>query len=98
MSGGSTALGTYYYLPNVPYTMFFANDEIPNWRGFGIHGTYWHDNFGHPMSHGCINMRTEEAALLYYWAQPDLEGKPSVWASEENPGTEIVIFGTAPSS
>lgn len=56
MSGGSKALNTYYYLPNVPYTMFFYNKDYPKWVGYGIHGTYWHDNFGHPMSHGCINM------------------------------------------
>lgn len=96
MSGGSQELGTYYYLPNVPYTMFFSNDQIPKWRGYGIHGTYWHSNFGHPMSHGCINMRTEEAQILFYWANPDLQGKSSISASDENPGTTIVIYGVAP--
>src|SRR3989338_605001 len=40
MEGGNRALGTYYNLPNVPYTMYFANAEIPPWRGFGIHGAY----------------------------------------------------------
>lgn len=53
--------GPGYYLPDVPYTMYFYD-------GYGIHGTYWHDNFGHPMSHGCINMRTSEAGWLYEWA------------------------------
>ncbi len=53
--------GPGYYLPNVPYTMYF-------YRGYGIHGTYWHNNFGTPMSHGCINMRTEEAGWLFNWA------------------------------
>lgn len=99
MEGGSQALHTYYYLPNVPYTMFFYSNEIPKWRGFGIHGTYWHDNFGHPMSHGCINMKTEEAGLLYQWAQPELPaGKLSVYASDDNPGTEVIIYGTAPNT
>ncbi len=98
MEGGSKALRTYYYLPNVPYTMFFANDQIPRWRGFGIHGTYWHDNFGHPMSHGCINMKTEEVAQIYQWAQPDLKGKASIHATADNPGTRIVIYGTAPAT
>jgi lipoprotein-anchoring transpeptidase ErfK/SrfK len=96
MEGGSQELGTYYYLPNVPFTMFFANNEIPKWRGYGIHGTYWHNNFGHPMSHGCINMKTEEVEQLFYWALPDLKGKTSIYASEENPGTPIVIYGEAP--
>jgi len=97
MEGGSKALHTYYYLPNVPYTMYFFNDKIPKYRGFGIHGTYWHDNFGHPMSHGCINMKTEEAAQLYYWAQPELGDKRSISASADNPGTKVIIYGQAPS-
>lgn len=98
MEGGSKALRTYYYLPNVPYVMYFSNDEIPSWRGFGLHGTYWHNNFGHPMSHGCVNMKTEDAALLYQWANPVLGDKRSVRATQENPGTTIIIYGTAPAS
>ncbi|GIW59758.1 MAG: hypothetical protein KatS3mg087_0824 [Patescibacteria group bacterium] len=97
MEGGNKAINTYYYLPNVPYTMFFANDEIPAWRGFGIHGTYWHNNFGTPMSHGCVNMKTEEAALVYAWANPTIpEDKKSVRATADNPGTTVVIYGKAP--
>ena len=53
--------GPGYYLPDVPYTMYF-------YKGYGIHGTYWHSNFGTPMSHGCVNMRTSDAAWLYSWA------------------------------
>jgi LysM repeat protein len=53
--------GPGYYLPNVPYTMYF-------YRGYGLHGTYWHSNFGHPMSHGCINLPTPEAQWLFNWA------------------------------
>lgn len=96
MSGGSKALGTYYYLPNVPYVMYFYNDEYPQSQGYGIHGTYWHNNFGHPMSHGCINLRTSDAEKLYYWAQPNLNNQSSIRVTEDNPGTEVVIYGTAP--
>ena len=53
--------GPGYYLPNVPYIMYF-------YKGYGLHGTYWHNNFGTPMSHGCVNLRTDEAAWLYNWA------------------------------
>jgi lipoprotein-anchoring transpeptidase ErfK/SrfK len=53
--------GPGYYLPDVPYTMYF-------YRGYGIHGTYWHNNFGTPMSHGCVNMRTPDARWMFYWA------------------------------
>jgi len=93
MAGGNKALGTYYYLPNVPYTMYFYNDQVPAWRGFGLHGTYWHNDFGRPKSHGCVNLRTEDAEKLFYWAEPQLNGKSSIRASSDNPGTEIVIYG-----
>lgn len=99
MSGGSTALRTYYYLPNVPYVMFFSNEKIAAGRGFGIHGTYWHDNFGHPMSHGCINMKTSEAGLIYEWSTPSIpNGKNTIRSSDENPGTQIIIYGKTPAS
>ena len=68
MSGGNRAIGTYYYLPGVPWVQFFGNAQIPWSRGFSFHGTYWHNNFGHPMSHGCINMKTPDAKWLYDWA------------------------------
>ena len=51
-------IGPGYYLPNVPYTMYF-------YQSYGLHGTYWHHNFGHPMSHGCVNLKTEDAKWLY---------------------------------
>lgn len=54
----TTMSGPGYYLPGVPYTMYF-------YKGYGIHGTYWHNNFGHPMSHGCVNMRTPEAQFVF---------------------------------
>lgn len=97
MEGGSKERRTYYYLPNVPYVMFFSNDEIAGSRGFSIHGAYWHDNFGVPMSHGCVNMRTEDAGVIYEWANPVLpEGKRSGLATDDNPGTEVIIYGVAP--
>ncbi len=56
-----TMSGPGYYLPDVPYVMYF-------YQGYGIHGTYWHNNFGHPMSHGCVNTPTPDAQWLYTWA------------------------------
>ena len=98
MQGGNKDLGTYYYLPNVPYVMFFYNNEIVKMRGFSFHGTYWHNNFGHPMSHGCINMKTEDAKKLYEWATPVVTN-PKAWSTlttAENPGTKVIIYGKAP--
>jgi lipoprotein-anchoring transpeptidase ErfK/SrfK len=53
--------GPGYYLPGVPYTMYF-------YKGFALHGTYWHNNFGHPMSHGCVNLATPDAEWLFGFA------------------------------
>ena len=53
--------GPDYYLPDVPYVMYF-------FKGYGLHGTYWHNNFGQPMSHGCVNLRTPDAGWIYEWA------------------------------
>jgi hypothetical protein len=54
--------GPGYYLPDVPYVMYF-------YRGYGLHGTYWHNNFGTPMSHGCVNFTIEDAGWLFDFAQ-----------------------------
>ena len=96
MSGGNPTLGTYYYLPNVPYVMFFGNSKISASRGFSLHGTYWHNNFGRPMSHGCVNMRTEDAEVLFYWSQPTVGEKNGTRAEANNPGTEVRIYGETP--
>ena len=53
-----------YVLPGVPWTLFFTRE------GHAFHGTYWHENFGTPMSKGCINMRNDEANWLFRWAKP----------------------------
>lgn len=53
--------GPGYDLPNVPWVMYF-------YGAYAIHGTYWHNNFGRPMSHGCVNMRIADAQWLYAWA------------------------------
>ncbi len=71
MRGGSVAAGDYYYLPKVPYVMYFAAG------GYALHGTYWHNNFGRPMSHGCVNLTTRDAEWLFNWAPI---------------GTKVVIF------
>lgn len=79
MSGGSGA--DYYNLPNVPYVLFFSNNEIPASSGYSLHGTYWHNNFGHPMSHGCVNMKTTDAKKLFDWADNKIK---------------VTIYGNAP--
>lgn len=84
MVGGNRAIGTYYNLPGVKYVQFIGNTQTPWWKGFSFHATYWHNNFGHPMSHGCINMKTEDALTLWNWTGQT--------------GTRVVIYGTTPAS
>jgi lipoprotein-anchoring transpeptidase ErfK/SrfK len=54
--------GPDYFLPQVPYVMYF-------YQGYGIHGTYWHNSFGRPMSHGCINLPVDEAQWFFNFAE-----------------------------
>ncbi|GAB4276863.1 MAG: hypothetical protein Kow0080_27460 [Candidatus Promineifilaceae bacterium] len=54
-------LGYDYYLENVPHVMYFFED-------YAIHGAYWHNNFGQPMSHGCVNVSLPDAKWLYEFA------------------------------
>lgn len=85
MKGGSKELGTYYDLPNVPHNMFF-------YKGFAIHGAYWHNNFGNPMSHGCVNAPLANAAQLFEWSGPVVPpGKTIAKATPDNPGTRVFI-------
>jgi len=56
-----TMSGPGYSLPNVQWVMYF-------FQGYGFHGTYWHDNFGQPMSHGCVNMTNDDARWFYDFA------------------------------
>jgi len=63
--------------------MFFSGPGVSAGAGFSLHGTYWHNNFGHPMSHGCVNMRTVDAQKLYGWV------------GDNDPGTKITIYGQA---
>ncbi len=56
--------GEYYNVPDVPWVMYFTD------LGHAIHGTYWHDNFGTPMSHGCVNLPMDFAEWLYGIAEP----------------------------
>lgn len=85
MIGGDKAIGTYYNLPNVPYVMYFHN-------GFALHGAYWHNNFGRPMSHGCVNLSIPNAEKLYFWTTPQVkEGQAVFYPTASDPGTRIVI-------
>lgn len=84
--GGSRARGDYYYLPNVPYSLFFH-------QAYAIHGAYWHNDFGiKRRSSGCINLKPEEAELIYNWAGPAMPaGEGAVNSASDNPGVRVVV-------
>ncbi len=91
MSGGSLEEGDFYYLADVPWTMYF-------YQGYGLHAAYWHDDFGHPKSHGCVNLSPLDAYWLFQWTSPTLKpDQRAVRASPENPGTYVFVHrGTQP--
>lgn len=70
------------YLPGVPWTAFFAEG------GYAIHGAYWHNNFGAPMSRGCVNVRPQDAQWLYRWITP--VAAPNEWEARGR-GTQVVV-------
>lgn len=57
--------GPGYALPNVPWNLCFLQTGL----GYCIHGTYWHNNFGQKMSHGCVNLTIEDAKWFYHFAE-----------------------------
>jgi lipoprotein-anchoring transpeptidase ErfK/SrfK len=65
MSSSSPLSDDVIPLIGVPWTCFFNTG-----KGHAFHGTYWHDNFGVTMSHGCVNMRNEDAKWLFRWCYP----------------------------
>jgi hypothetical protein len=70
---GATGAPSAYALQFVPWVMYFDKD------GRSLHGTYWHDLFGYPQSHGCVNLTISDAHYVYDWmgqAPADDSGKP----------------------
>lgn len=63
---GAGGLPDFYFLEEVPWTMYFNGDV-------GLHGTYWHDGFGYRHSHGCVNLSIMDAKWLYDWASAEID-------------------------
>lgn len=74
-----------YKVSRVPWTMFFFED-------FALHTSYWHDRFGEPASHGCINLAPRDARTLYEWATPEVpDGWSMSYATANHPGSTIRV-------
>ena len=70
MSGGTTGAG--YDLPGIAWTSIFATG------GVAVHSTFWHNNFGDPVSHGCVNCRPQDAQWIFRWTSPEIVYDPGM--------------------
>ena len=86
MAGGEPGMNNSYYLPNVEWVQYFYED-------YGLHGTYWHNDFGRPKSHGCVNMTNADAKWLWDWLGPAWDEQGPAWqrSTTENPGSLVIV-------
>jgi len=79
-----------FTLPGVPWTSFFRSPG-----GYALHGTYWHNNYGLQMSHGCVNMNNEDAKWLFRWSTPVFDPlkieSHADWEVTGN-GTQVYVY------
>ena len=79
-----------FTLPGVPWTSFIISPG-----GYALHGTYWHNNFGLQMSHGCVNMRNEDALWIFRWTTPVFDPlkieSPRDW-EKTGSGTTVIVY------
>ncbi len=73
-----------YDLPGVPYCTYFTE------AGAAVHGAYWHNDFGHPRSHGCVNVPPEVARWVYRWSMPFAAYEYALFVVEEG-GTPVIV-------
>jgi hypothetical protein len=87
---GDSAIDGPYSIDDVPYVMYFH-------LAYATHSAFWHNRFGRPKSHGCVNMAPVDARWVFEWADPPLpEGWHGVYPTEDGPATSIVIEGETP--
>lgn len=87
---GDTAVDGPYSVDDVPYVMYFE-------LAYALHSAFWHNGFGIPRSHGCVNLAPQDARRVFEWADPPLpEGWHSAYPTAETPGTWIHVHGETP--
>ncbi|MCI0553723.1 MAG: L,D-transpeptidase family protein [Anaerolineae bacterium] len=85
MTNQGDAIENIYNLPGVPWCAFFTG------AGNAFHGTYWHNDYGRPRSHGCVNLPSESAKFLYRWTKPNVPPDAD-YIHLPGEGTKIQIF------
>ncbi len=83
MANPANAYGSGFDLPGVPWVSYFTSN------GIALHGAYWHNNFGVPHSHGCINMTPQAAKWIYRWTDPNVPPEKYVYSGTN--GTRVII-------
>ena len=78
----SEVVGEEFELKDIPYVQYFED-------GYALHAAYWHDDFGTPRSHGCLNLAPEDARWLFQWTEPQL---PSGWHGVRKARSGSVVF------
>jgi len=87
---GDHAIDGPYSIEDVPYVMYFQ-------LAFALHSAFWHNSFGRPRSHGCINLAPVDARHIFNWASPELpRGWHGRYPSEKEKGTRLYIHGETP--
>ncbi len=79
-----------YSIEDVPYIQYFNG-------GYALHGAFWHAEFGHTKSHGCVNLAPWDAKALFGWTEPELpDGWHAAFSTKDKPGTRVVVHERAP--
>lgn len=87
---GDVASDGPYSIEDVPWVMYFQGS-------YALHGAFWHDQFGHQRSHGCVNLAPDDARTLFGWANPPLpDSWHGVFAKDEKDGSRVVVHEDAP--
>lgn len=84
MAAGDPAASSSYDLPGIPWVCYLTKS------GISFHGTYWHNDFGRPRSHGCINCSSSAARWIYRWTLPSVPISEETWA--EDTGTTVDVI------
>lgn len=87
---GDVASDGPYSIEDVPWIMYFN-------MSYALHGAFWHNSFGNTKSHGCVNLAPNDARALFSWTEPKLpDGWHGVWATDEHPGTRVIVHTADP--
>jgi len=84
MAGGSKASG--WETLAVSWSSIFASG------GVAVHSTFWHNNYGYPMSHGCVNVPPEVAKFVFRWSTPECKYDPGVIEVSDYSGTNVRVI------